>query len=311
MKYRLKAYSILEYGRRKDSSGQPHQEDCIYPGIGKLSDSDRTFILCDGMGGHDAGEVASATVCEAISRSLLDGGHDKDGVFSEEDFSAALEAAFDALDVKDTHAAKKMGTTLAFLRLHDEGAFIAHIGDSRVYHIRPGKTGKDTVILHETSDHSLVNELVKAGELTQEEARSSGQKNVLTRAMQPNTANRPNADVYTTSDICAGDYFYMCSDGMLEQADMDCGASLRNIFSEEGGKASDKVKILRRVSERNKDNHSAFVIYIEEVLKDGTQGMDQSSKEPESGGAGRSRVIIFWVAAIVSAILFVVLKYLR
>lgn len=312
MKYRLKAYSILEYGGRKDSSGLPHQEDCIYPGKGHLSDSDRTFILCDGMGGHDAGEVASATVCETISRSLLEGGHDKDGVFTEEDFSAALEAAFNALDGKDTHAAKKMGTTLAFLRLHDEGAFIAHIGDSRVYHIRPGKTGKDTAILHETSDHSLVNDLVKAGELTREEARSSGQRNILTRAMQPNPGCRPNADIYTTSDIRAGDYFYMCSDGMLEQADMENGASLKNIFSEEGGSAADKVKILRRVTDRNKDNHSAFVIHVEEVVSESErEGYAEKPGRPDRTRDRNKFVIIFLVAAITATILFVILKLLQ
>lgn len=282
MKYRLKTYSILEYGQRKDASGLPHQEDCIYPAPGYLSASDRTFILCDGMGGHDAGEVASATVCDALGHALSGGSRE----FTPDDFNSALKGAFDALDGKDTHAEKKMGTTLAFLRLYDEGAFIAHIGDSRVYHIRPGKTGDDTEILHETSDHSLVNELIKAGELTREEARNSRQKNVITRAMQPHLDSRPKADVHTTSDIRPGDYFYLCSDGMLEQPDMENGVSLKNIFSEEGGSPAEKVKILRKVTERNKDNHSAFIVYIEDVLdKDHSTGSLDIRDEGKSEGA--------------------------
>lgn len=272
MKYTLEAYSIWEFGQRKDAAGLPHQEDSLYPLFGRQSARDRLFILCDGMGGHEAGEVASATVCEAMSRAVLDGGRDAEGAFSDQDFADALAAAFDALDGKDNGAVKKMGTTMTFLKLHDAGATIAHMGDSRVYHIRPGKTGNDTRILFVTEDHSLVNDLVKVGELTREEARTSRQKNIITRAMQPNMERRPRADVYHTADIRPGDYFYMCSDGMLEQAEMDDGTSLRNIFSEQGGPAEHKVEILRSVTKDNRDNHTAFIIHITDVEGAGENG---------------------------------------
>lgn len=265
MKYKLKVYSIWEYGQRKDTQGNPHQEDSMFPEYGKQSDNDRLFILCDGMGGHDAGEVASAAVCDAMSHSILDDGHDKEGLFTHDDFSNALEAAFDSLDKKDSGAEKKMGTTMTFLKLHTKGATIAHIGDSRVYQIRPGKTGAETQIIFRTEDHSLVNDLIKIGELTKEEARFSKQKNVITRAMQPNMGYRPKADVYETSDIKAGDYFYMCSDGMLEQPEMENGESLKNIFSEMGGSDENKVEILKSVTEKNRDNHTAFIIHILDV----------------------------------------------
>lgn len=265
MKYKLKVYSIWEFGQRKDSRGNPHQEDSLFPEFGKQSDNDRLFILCDGMGGHDAGEVASATVCEAMSKSILGNGHDREGVFTSEDFSNALDAAFDALDKKDSGAEKKMGTTMTFLKLHSKGATIAHIGDSRVYQIRSGKTGADTEIVFQTEDHSLVNDLIKIGELTKEEARFSKQKNIITRAMQPNMGHRPKADVYETADIKAGDYFYMCSDGMLEQPEMENGESLKNIFSEQGGTDENKVEILKSVTEKNRDNHTAFIVHILEV----------------------------------------------
>lgn len=266
MKYKIKAYSILEFGQRKDAEGNPHQEDSLFPKYGKQTDSDRLFILCDGMGGHDAGEVASATVCDAMSRSILGDSHDQEGIFTKVDFDNALDAAFRALDEKDNGTERKMGTTMTFLKLHNEGAFIAHMGDSRVYHIRPGKTGTDTEILFETSDHSLVNDLVKVGELTKEEARNSRQKNVITRAIQPHLSQRPRADIYQTSNIKSGDYFFMCSDGMLEQPEMEDGSSLRNIFSEAGGTDMEKVKILSAVTAENKDNHSAFIIHVTEVI---------------------------------------------
>lgn len=266
MKYQLKVYSIWEFGQRKDSQGNPHQEDSLFPEFGKQSNNDRLFILCDGMGGHDAGEVASATVCEAMSQSILNDGHDKDGVFTIDDFNAAIDKAFIALDERDSGAEKKMGTTMTFLKLHNEGAFIAHMGDSRVYHIRPGKDGEETQILFETSDHSLVNDLIKVGELTKEEARHSKQKNVITRAMQPNMGRRPKADIYQTIDVKPGDYFYMCSDGMLEQSEMEDGTSLKNVFSELGGSDENKVEILKSVTEKNRDNHTAFIIHITDVI---------------------------------------------
>ncbi|MBR6589758.1 MAG: protein phosphatase 2C domain-containing protein [Bacteroidaceae bacterium] len=265
MKYKLKVYSIWEFGQRKDAEGNPHQEDSLYPAFGKETEADRTFILCDGMGGHDAGEVASATVCEVMSETIRNNGHDAEGVFTDDDLKAAIAAAFDALDQKDSGAEKKMGTTMTFLKLHNEGATIAHIGDSRVYHIRPGRTGEDTQILHETEDHSLVNDLIKIGELTREEARFSKQKNVITRAMQPHQERRPKADISHVKDIRPGDYFYMCSDGMLEQPDMEDGTVLKRIFSALVESDERRVEILRGATDENRDNHTAFIIRVEEV----------------------------------------------
>lgn len=265
MKYKLTVYSIWEYGQRKDPEGNPHQEDCTFPLPEDLKDSDRTFILCDGMGGHDAGEVASATVCEAMGNNILNDGHDAEGVFTDDDLKNALDAAFSALDEKDSGAEKKMGTTMTFLKLHNNGATIAHMGDSRVYQIRPGDTGEDTQILFETEDHSLLNDLIKINELTKEEARNSKQKNVITRAMQPNLERKPNADVKHITDIKAGDFFYMCSDGMLEQEDMESGESLKNIFSNAISSVDEKVRILTAATKHNRDNHTALIIHIEEV----------------------------------------------
>lgn len=264
MKFKLRVDSILEFGQRKDSEGNPHQEDSIYPEYGRQSAQDRLFILCDGMGGHEAGEVASSAVCKAMSRNILEE-CDPEGSFNSSDFLRALEVAYNALDDNDNGSPKTMGTTLAFLKFHEKGAFIAHIGDSRVYHIRPGKTGNDTLILHETFDHSLLNQLVKMGEMTKEEAMESGQRNVITRAMQPHLGHRPKADIYETKDIKGGDYFYLCSDGMLENPDMENGDTIKNVFSLEGGDFEEKVKTLRQATLQNRDNHSAFIILIQGI----------------------------------------------
>lgn len=253
----MNAYTIWEIGSRDN------QEDSIFPTHGKASDGDRLFVLCDGMGGHSAGEVASQTVCNAISASMLYHCPDAEGDFTDENFRAVLDDAFDLLDLQDDGAAKKMGTTMAFLKFHTKGCTIAHIGDSRVYHIRPGKGVEDTEILFQTRDHSLINDLIQVGELTPEEAKHSRQKNVITRAMQPHMERRPKADVYHTSDIRPGDYFMLCSDGMLEQMEDD---NLRYIFSDKGGDAPNKVDMLIKVTAHNNDNHSAIVVRVNDVI---------------------------------------------
>lgn len=259
MIFRLKAYSILEVGQRKDHTGKPHQEDNIYPEYGRQSDWDRLFIVCDGMGGHDAGEVASSAVCDALSTNILQKGHEG---FSVDDFYDAMDAAFKALDEKDNGNPRKMGTTMCLLRLHKGGAFMAHIGDSRIYHIRPGKNADDTCILYESLDHSLVNDLIRIGEMTREEALHSRQKNIITRAMQPNQNRKPKADIHETSDIRIGDYFFLCSDGMLEQPEMEDGTIIRKVFSRQGGDDEVKVRSLKELTAGNKDNHCAFIIHI-------------------------------------------------
>ena len=259
MKYRISAFSIWEYGQRKDAEGNPHQEDNMFPAHGQLTDNDRLFIVCDGMGGHESGEVASTTVCETMAKTIVEQTADAD--FTDEVLKDAVEKALDALDSQDTGAAKKMGTTMTLLQLHQQGATIAHIGDSRVYHIRPGKDADATRILHVTKDHSLLNSLIDAGELTEEEIAGFKQKNVITRAMLPHMDYRARADIYHTADIQSGDYFYLCTDGMLENTTND---NLRFIFSD-AIPVEEKEKTLKEVTHRNRDNHSAIVVHILEV----------------------------------------------
>lgn len=259
MRYRLEAYSIKELGQRAN------QEDSMFPEMGNATNDDRLFILCDGMGGHEKGEVASQTVCEAMGESVMKQCPDAEGVFTDDMLRQALSDALDALDKKDDGSEKKMGTTMTFLKLHHDGATIAHIGDSRVYHIRSGATANDTKILFQTRDHSLVNDLVKSGNLTPEEAKNFERKNVITRAMQPNLERRPRADIYHTDDIKAGDYFMLCSDGILEQMEDE---NIRFIFSGESPNIAtdaDRVEMIRKVTADNKDNHTAFIIHISEV----------------------------------------------
>lgn len=258
MRYKIEVYNIWELGKRAN------QEDSLFPGFNQQTPADRLFILCDGMGGHASGEVASSTVCQAMSQSIMSMCPDPEGAFTDEILQQAISDAFGALDAVDPNdgSLKKMGTTMTFLKLHDNGATIAHMGDSRVYHVRPGQTAEDTQILFVTEDHSLVNDLVKIGELTPEEARTSRQKNVITRAMQPHMERRPRADIYHTVDIQPGDYFFMCSDGILERwEDYD----VRRCFSYSYGDDYTRVQNIINETIDNSDNHTAMIVKILDV----------------------------------------------
>lgn len=271
MKFKIKAYNLQELGQRTS------QEDSLFPALGKSTSDDRLFVLCDGMGGHEKGEVASATVCETLSRVILSAWHPGE-VLSDELFLQALSAAYDALDAKDNGEERKMGTTLTFLCLHANGATVAHIGDSRIYQLRPASKNTSARIVFRTQDHSLVNDLVKIGEITEEEAKHHPQKNVITRAMQPCQEHRAKADIAHLTDILPGDYFYMCSDGMLEEASDE---NILNIITKPNATDEQKLEMLRNVTEENKDNHTAHLIHI-----DGVEGVSATITSTSSGVSG-------------------------
>ncbi|MBO5806891.1 MAG: serine/threonine-protein phosphatase [Bacteroidaceae bacterium] len=250
MEYKLEVYSMFEIGQRDN------QEDCTWPLPGALTPECRGFVLCDGMGGHDSGEVASNAVCCAM------GGYIEEhcsacGPFGKKDFIAALNVAYAELAARDTHAAKKMGTTMTFLKFHSGGCFIAHIGDSRVYHLRPSQG-----ILFETVDHSLVNDLIKIGELTPEEARDFPSRNVITRCMQPSGEYHSRADIKEITDVQAGDCFFMCSDGVNETLDSE---DIARILLDTSLTDADKIDAIKAGTAEAHDNHTAFLVRVVEV----------------------------------------------
>ena len=252
---------IFEIGQRAN------QEDCLYPAGEKATSEDRLFVLCDGMGGHEHGEVASQTVCKALGNWFSDNMAPSQPL-TDNQLLAAIEYAYNALDTKDNGGIKKMGTTLTLLYIHARGITAAHIGDSRIYHIRPqssspsGRLGG--AILYQSRDHSLVFDLFQSGEISHEEMATFPQKNIITRAMQPGEENRMRPDIVHITDVQPGDYFYMCSDGMLEQmTNEELAALLSSDISDE-----EKRNQLIKATANNKDNHSAWLIHIKDVINE-------------------------------------------
>lgn len=237
--------SIFEIGQRAN------QEDAI------AQWDNRLFVLCDGMGGHEKGEVASQTACQSLVNWF--GEYIKDDTFTDDQLREALEYAYTELDKYDDGSLKKMGTTLTLLYIHNKGVTAAHIGDSRIYHVRPG-----VGVLYQSRDHSLVFDLFQAGEISYEEMATHPQKNIITRAMTPGEGNRTHPDIIHITDVQPGDYFYSCSDGMLEQMSNN---ELVTIFSS-NTTDEEKRQLLINVTVQNKDNHSAWLIRVKEVVKE-------------------------------------------
>jgi protein phosphatase len=238
--------SIHEIGQR------PNQEDSI------IQWNNRLFVLCDGMGGHEKGEVASQTVCQSLT-TWFEKNVNPEESFTDDQLREGLDYAYQQLDKFADGNPKQMGTTLTLLYIHKQGVTAAHIGDSRIYHIRP-----EVGVLYQSRDHSLAFDLFQSGEISYEEMLNFTQKNVITRAMTPGLENRHRADIIHITDIQSGDYFYMCSDGMLEQ--MSNNELVDSLSSD--SKDEEKQKRLIEATDNNQDNHSAWLIHIKEVIEE-------------------------------------------
>ena len=162
------------------------------------------YILCDGMGGHQGGEVASNLAVDVLSTSLM-GKEPSIGTLMSSINKANDTICQRSLSDKNVRG---MGTTLTALWVADDQMLLAQIGDSRAYLLRGG------VLRQCTHDHSMVAELVRVGKLTPEEARVHPQKNLVTRALGTDT--RVDPDIFEILRQ-PGDRWLICSDGLTDQ----------------------------------------------------------------------------------------------
>ncbi|MBO4802843.1 MAG: serine/threonine-protein phosphatase [Bacteroidaceae bacterium] len=265
---------IYELGQRQN------QEDALFPPFGQATDADPLFLVCDGMGGHDHGEVASQTVAETIGHFISDR-LTANAPLPDSLLADAIAEAYNQLDTRDNPAdLKKMGTTLTLLCLHRGGATMAHIGDSRIYHIRPNSSpnggGREGALLYQSRDHSLVMDLYLSGELTRDEIDTYEGKNIITRAMQPHQERRSRPDIVHTTDLRPGDLFLLCSDGIVEQLTDN---HLLSILC--AGLPDERIlQRLRAATASAADNHTAYLIRIlavEQEPSDATAPDDEAT----------------------------------
>lgn len=234
-----------------------NNEDAIFPDPNRVTPLQRWFMVCDGVGGTDRGEVASQMAITYLDDFFR---HRPDQVATEAFVQQAVTYVEDSFNryLSINEQAVGMGTTMTLLFLHEAGATVAHIGDSRVYHFRAGK------VEWCTEDHSYVNELVKGGVLSVAEARQHPQRNIITRALQGGQ-NRVKPSVQIINDLRPGDYFLLCSDGLLERVSDEL---LERTI---GGPESDEEKIntlLTCCEGHTRDNFTAYLIHIESISGD-------------------------------------------
>jgi serine/threonine protein phosphatase PrpC len=164
------------------------------------------FVVCDGMGGAAAGEIASRLAVDAMLHAM------SQGVLTLQTFQAAVDEANHSVHHSAAldPARAGMGTTLVAMATRGNHGWVAHVGDSRCYRLREGRLERLT------HDHSLVDEQVRLGQLTPAQAETSPMRNVITRAV--GTQDEVDADLIEFA-VEPGDLYLLASDGLMREVD--------------------------------------------------------------------------------------------
>lgn len=234
------------------------------------------FGVCDGMGGHAAGEVASAIAVHAIAQHAPDRADDTL-------LGAAVEAANEAVITGSMTGSGKpgMGCTASCCIIENTHMAIAHVGDSRIYLLHAGS------LVRITHDHSYVEELVDAGKITADEARTHPSRSIITRALGS------DPDMYAdhfTLDVERGDRIIVCSDGLSSMVPDNVIEALA-VSSATPRECVDSL-VVAALSEGGHDNVTVVVV---DVVSDGRE---------EARRHARNKAILGWLIAVFS--LFVV-----
>lgn len=200
----MKAYSITDIGKRRSSN-----QDFVYASEQQVGNLPNLLIVADGMGGHNAGDLASRCTVEAMVEYIEK---------TEETrpiplLSMAIHYANDLVveKARTDRALEGMGTTVVAATIEDGYLYVANVGDSRLYLI-------DQQIEQITRDHSLVEEMIRIGELQRQDARSHPDRNVITRAIG---VNSPVKIDFFDMKLEKGDRILLCSDGLTTMVDDD------------------------------------------------------------------------------------------
>lgn len=194
--------------------GKAREINQDYYSIPKPEDSLQLFILADGMGGYNGGEIASS-LATASAKSYIENNFDK----IEHNKEAILELIKNAIEYANMVVFEKskqepnlegMGTTLDICFIYNNKVYVGHVGDSRIYRIR------GEIIRKLTKDHSYVQQLVEDGKITREEAEHHPKKNMLLKALGCTSMVEPDL---RARNIETGDILLMCSDGLTNMVE--------------------------------------------------------------------------------------------
>lgn len=232
-------YSLLEIGKRKNI------EDYIFPYQDNATLSDKVFIVCDGVGGENKGEIASKITADTIGQ-YLNGIEDITEIHLKFAFNLVKQNFEKYMQLHPE--ASKMSTTLTLAVIKENSILVAWCGDSKIALIRKNK------ILWKSKDHSLVQHLLDIGEINVNEAANHPKKNVIFRSISANTKEE-DIDFYLLNDVQQDDYLILATDGIFEQINDEILIEILNHENE------NKAKLIYAKCEgKTNDNYSMFLL---------------------------------------------------
>jgi serine/threonine protein phosphatase PrpC len=215
--------------------------------------SNNSFIVCDGVGGEVKGEIASKEIANWISDHLSDKSLDENLI---RETIINSQTHLNSL-IENQPELEGMATTLAAIFTANTGFYIAHIGDSRIYLVRPSKN-----IFWQTWDHSLVGNLVKNKEISREDGRKHPMNNRIFKAIKANFKSKTSQpEIHQITDLKKGDIIFIFSDGVSEAfADVE----LLELLAEANNTIHEKLSIIEaRCSIDSFDNNTAIIAQLE------------------------------------------------
>ena len=220
---------IKAYARTDKGNVRENNEDYFY--ISNSLDEVQLYLLADGMGGYNGGEIASKLAVQTaknyIENNFKDIEKDKDSIIQL--LGSSMEYANMVVyeKSKETPELQGMGTTLEICLIYNNKTYIGHVGDSRIYRVRK------QFIRKLTQDHSYVQKLVKEGTITKEQAEHHPQKNMLMKALGCNAFVEPDVMV---KGFLKDDIIIMCSDGLSNLVDQETIYEMASKNIEQGTK---------------------------------------------------------------------------
>lgn len=239
----MRTYSATDVGQKRKMN-----QDYVFASADPVGNLPNLFVVADGMGGHNAGDYASShavgTVVEEIRQ---DGDFNPIKVIRHAIESANTEIITQAQNHEELRG---MGTTMVVATIVGHYAYVANVGDSRLYVV-------NQQILQVTKDHSLVQEMVRMGELNAEQARNHPDKNIITRALG---AERTVDIDFFDLKLEPGNVILMCSDGLSNMVE---DSQIKEIISDTDKSLEERGKILISEANRNGGKDNIAVVLIE------------------------------------------------
>ena len=239
----MKVYSATDVGQKRKMN-----QDYVFTSEDAVGNLPNLFVVADGMGGHNAGDFASSHAVEILVEEIR-----KDADYNP---VKVIRHAIETANTEIIEQAQKdeglrgMGTTMVVSTIVGQYAYVANVGDSRLYVVQ----GQIQQI---TKDHSLVQEMVRLGEISPEEARNHRDKNIITRAL--GAEKTVDIDFFDLK-LEAGDTILMCSDGLGNMVD---DRKMEEIILDSEMELTEKGKTLIREANLNGGKDNIAIILVE------------------------------------------------